>query len=49
MGLLGILSIFVLVVVFYGMCSLTPALDEEIGNAVRLTQGGAVVNERLKG
>jgi len=26
-----------------------PLLDEEIGDAVRLTQGGAVVNERLKG
>jgi NAD(P) transhydrogenase subunit alpha len=26
-----------------------PVLDEEIGNAVRLTRGGAVVNERLKG
>ena len=26
-----------------------PVLDEEIGGAVRLTQGGAVVNERLKG
>jgi NAD(P) transhydrogenase subunit alpha len=26
-----------------------PVLDEEIGNAVRLTQGGAIVNERLKG
>ena len=26
-----------------------PVLDEEIGNAVRLTQGGAVVNERLRG
>ena len=26
-----------------------PVLDEEIGNAVRLTQGGAVVNERLAG
>jgi NAD(P) transhydrogenase subunit alpha len=26
-----------------------PVLDEEIGNAVRLTHGGAVVNERLKG
>jgi NAD(P) transhydrogenase subunit alpha len=26
-----------------------PVLDEEIGNAVRLTQGGKVVNERLKG
>jgi NAD(P) transhydrogenase subunit alpha len=25
-----------------------PILDEEIGNAVRLTQGGAVVNQRLK-
>ncbi|MCL6249547.1 NAD(P) transhydrogenase subunit alpha [Altererythrobacter sp. KTW20L] len=25
-----------------------PVLDEEIGNAVRLTQGGAVVSERLK-
>jgi len=24
-------------------------LDEEIGNAVRLTQGGKVVNERLLG
>jgi NAD(P) transhydrogenase subunit alpha len=24
-----------------------PVLDEEIGNAVRLTQGGKVVNERL--
>ena len=24
-----------------------PVLDEEIGNAVRLTHGGAVVNERL--
>lgn len=26
-----------------------PELDEEIGNAVRLTKGGEVVNERLKG
>jgi len=26
-----------------------PVLDEEIGDAVRLTQGGSVVNERLKG
>ena len=26
-----------------------PILDEEIGNAVRLTQGGKVVNERLLG
>jgi NAD(P) transhydrogenase subunit alpha len=26
-----------------------PVLDEEIGNAVRLTQGGQVVNERLLG
>jgi len=26
-----------------------PVLDEEIGNAVRLTRDGAVVNERLKG
>ncbi|MCE2841534.1 MAG: NAD(P) transhydrogenase subunit alpha [Novosphingobium sp.] len=26
-----------------------PVLDEEIGNAVRLTQGGKVVNERLPG
>ena len=26
-----------------------PVLDEEIGNAVRLTQGGKVVNERLLG
>ena len=26
-----------------------PVLDEEIGNAVRLTQGGVVVNERLNG
>ncbi|WP_199503076.1 NAD(P) transhydrogenase subunit alpha [Qipengyuania sp. YIM B01966] len=26
-----------------------PVLDEEIGNAVRLTQGGAVVHERLRG
>jgi NAD(P) transhydrogenase subunit alpha len=26
-----------------------PELDEEIGNAIRLTQGGEVVNERLKG
>ncbi|MFN2100123.1 Re/Si-specific NAD(P)(+) transhydrogenase subunit alpha [Altererythrobacter sp. MF3-039] len=26
-----------------------PVLDEEIGDAVRLTQGGAVVNERLRG
>ncbi len=25
-----------------------PILDEEIGDAVRLTQGGAIVNERLK-
>ena len=24
-----------------------PVLDEEIGNAIRLTQGGKVVNERL--
>ncbi len=26
-----------------------PMLDEEIGSAVRLTQGGQIVNERLKG
>lgn len=26
-----------------------PVLDEEIGDAVRLTQSGAIVNERLKG
>ena len=26
-----------------------PVLDEEIGNAVRLTQAGKVVNERLLG
>jgi NAD(P) transhydrogenase subunit alpha len=26
-----------------------PVLDEEIGDAVRLTQGGEVVNERIKG
>jgi NAD(P) transhydrogenase subunit alpha len=26
-----------------------PVLDEEIGDAVRLTQGGAIVNERIKG
>lgn len=26
-----------------------PVLDEEIGNAIRLTQGGQVVHERLKG
>jgi NAD(P) transhydrogenase subunit alpha len=26
-----------------------PVLDEEIGNAIRLTQGGKVVNERLMG
>ncbi|WP_340586698.1 NAD(P) transhydrogenase subunit alpha [Erythrobacter alti] len=26
-----------------------PLLDEEIGDAVRLTQGGEIVNERLKG
>jgi H+-translocating NAD(P) transhydrogenase subunit alpha len=26
-----------------------PVLDEEIGNAVRLTRGGEIVNERLKG
>jgi NAD(P) transhydrogenase subunit alpha len=26
-----------------------PVLDEEIGNAIRLTQGGEIVNERLKG
>ncbi|WP_305096564.1 Re/Si-specific NAD(P)(+) transhydrogenase subunit alpha [Croceibacterium aestuarii] len=26
-----------------------PVLDEEIGNAVRLTQGGEIVNDRLKG
>jgi len=25
-----------------------PILDEEIGDAVRLTKGGAIVNERLK-
>jgi NAD(P) transhydrogenase subunit alpha len=26
-----------------------PVLDEEIGDAVRLTKGGAIVNERIKG
>ncbi|OYW45278.1 MAG: NAD(P) transhydrogenase subunit alpha [Sphingomonadales bacterium 32-68-7] len=26
-----------------------PVLDEEIGDAVRLTRGGAIVNERIKG
>ena len=26
-----------------------PVLDDEIGNAIRLTQGGRIVNERLLG
>jgi len=26
-----------------------PELDEEIGDAIRLTKGGEIVNERLKG
>jgi NAD(P) transhydrogenase subunit alpha len=26
-----------------------PEFDEEIGGAIRLTQGGLIVNERLKG
>jgi NAD(P) transhydrogenase subunit alpha len=26
-----------------------PVLDEEIGTAIRLTQGGRIVNERLLG
>ena len=26
-----------------------PVLDDEIGNAVRLTRGGEIVNERIKG
>ncbi len=26
-----------------------PVLDEEIGDAVRLTRGGEIVNERIKG
>jgi NAD(P) transhydrogenase subunit alpha len=32
---------------FWDKDACRPVLDEEIGNAVRLTQGGAVVNERL--
>ncbi len=34
---------------FWDKDSNAPVLDEEIGNAVRLTQGGKVVNERLLG
>ena len=32
---------------FWDKDSNAPVLDEEIGNAIRLTQGGKVVNERL--
>lgn len=49
MDILSILSIFVMAcfVGYYVVWSVTPALDAEIGDAVRLTKGGAVVNARL--
>ncbi|MFC3100881.1 NAD(P) transhydrogenase subunit alpha [Altererythrobacter lauratis] len=34
---------------FWDKAAGRPVLDEEIGNAIRLTQGGIVVSERLKG
>jgi len=40
---------FIFLQAFWDKEANKPVLDEEIGNAIRLTQGGKVVNERLLG
>jgi NAD(P) transhydrogenase subunit alpha len=42
-------NLFNFLSVFWDKDKNAPVLDEEIGNAIRLTQGGKVVNERLLG
>lgn len=40
-------NLFIFIQAFWDKEQRKPILDEEIGNAIRLTQGGKVVNERL--
>ena len=40
-------NLFIFIQAFWDKEQGRPVLDEEIGNAIRLTQGGKVVNERL--
>ncbi len=40
-------NLFIFIQAFWDKEAGEPVLDEEIGNAIRLTQGGKVVNERL--
>jgi H+-translocating NAD(P) transhydrogenase subunit alpha len=42
-------NIFIFIQAFWDKEAGKPILDDEIGNAIRLTQGGKVVNERLLG
>jgi H+-translocating NAD(P) transhydrogenase subunit alpha len=42
-------NLFIFIQAFWDKEAGKPVLDEEIGNAIRLTQGGKVVNERLLG
>ena len=42
-------NLFIFIQAFWDKDQGKPVLDEEIGNAIRLTQGGKVVNERLLG
>ncbi len=42
-------NLFIFIQAFWDKEQGKPILDEEIGNAIRLTQGGKVVNERLLG
>jgi H+-translocating NAD(P) transhydrogenase subunit alpha len=42
-------NLFIFIQAFWDKEQGRPVLDEEIGNAIRLTQGGKVVNERLLG
>ncbi len=42
-------NLFIFIQAFWDKEQGKPVLDEEIGNAIRLTQGGKVVNERLLG
>jgi len=42
-------NLFIFLQAFWDKETGKPVLDEEIGNAIRLTQGGKVVNERLLG
>jgi H+-translocating NAD(P) transhydrogenase subunit alpha len=42
-------NLFIFIQAFWDKEAGRPVLDEEIGNAIRLTQGGKVVNDRLLG